>query len=95
VHIVCTVSSLTITSKAADAYYVLNQGTLTTNALLITQTDACVFPFTYTHEYTKNSSVVTKPAWISFDNPTTKFGATITLPADVGIYTIKTTSMIP
>lgn len=95
VIIVCTVSSLTITSKAADEYYILNQGLITTNPLSITQTDACVFPFTYTHTYTKDGSSITKPAWLNFDNAMTTYSFSISAPLDVGVYVVTATSEIP
>ena len=93
VIVVCTVSSLTITTQAANTNYILNQGATTTTALAITQNSACNFAFTYAHAYTKDGSAIATPSWISFGS--TQFTMTITAPADIGTYTVTTTSTIP
>lgn len=94
--IVCTVSTLTITSKAADKNpHILNSGAFTTAPLVITQTDACVFPFTYSHAYTKDGSSIAKPSWLNFDDATTSFTMSATAVADIGVYVVTTTSQIP
>jgi hypothetical protein len=64
-----------------------------TTALSISQNSACNFAFTYSHAYTKNGSSISAPTWISFSS--TQFTMTITAPADIGTYTVTTTSSIP
>jgi hypothetical protein len=93
VIIVCTVSSLTINTQPANTNYILNQGALTTTALSTSQSSACNLPYTYSHVYKKNGSPTTAPTWISFSGG--QFTMTITAPADIGTYSVTTTSTIP
>ena len=93
VIVVCTVSSLTINTKADNTNYILNSGETTTTALSITQSTACNFAFTYAHAYTKGGVTITQPSWISFSSNQFKF--TITAVSDIGTYTVTTTSSIP
>jgi hypothetical protein len=95
VIIVCTVSTLTITSEAANKDpHILNTGSFTTDPLQITQIDACVFPFSYSHTYTKNGAAVATPTWLNFNGDTT-FTMSATAVADIGVYVVTTTSEIP
>lgn len=63
--------------------------------MTITQASACVFPFTYTHTFTKNGSPIAQPAWINYSTATRDYSVTITSPADIGTYTVTTQSEIP
>ena len=93
--IVCSVTSLTITSQVLDTTYTLNQGSLLTATFTVIQTDACQFPYTYTHSYLKAGLAIAAPAWISFDPLTQKFTMTVTSPADIDTYTVTSTATIP
>jgi hypothetical protein len=63
--------------------------------LNLAQTQDCWYPFTYTHAVTKNGSAVSMPAWLTFDNVTLKFTYAPSVPTEVGVYVITTTSTIP
>ena len=54
-----------------------------------------MIPYTYTHSFVKAGLTITQPSWISFSTVNQKFSATITAPADIGIYTITSTATIP
>jgi hypothetical protein len=54
-----------------------------------------MFPYTYTHSFLKAGLTIAQPSWISFATVNQKFSATITAPADIGVYTITSTATIP
>ena len=93
-EIVCTVTSLTATSQAADKTFILNATAFMTNALTIIQNAACNFPYTYTNAYTKDGTALgSSPSWLTFS--TTQFTMAATAVADIGVYVITTTTTIP
>ena len=95
VIIACQVNSLTITSQASSVTYTLNQGLLETLPFSVSQTSNCMFPYTYTHSFLKAGLAIAQPSWISFSTLNQKFSATITAPADIGVYTITSIATIP
>jgi hypothetical protein len=54
-----------------------------------------MLPYTYTHSFVKAGLTISQPSWISFSTVNQKFSATITAPADIGIYTITSIATIP
>jgi hypothetical protein len=73
----------------------LNEGTHVTLALLVSQTSACNYPYTYTHAVKKDTVSITQPSWLTFDDTTKQYSMTVTAPPDVGVYEITATTTIP
>jgi hypothetical protein len=70
------------------SFHHLNQGLLETLPFSVSQTSNCNFPYTYTHSFLKAGLTVAQPSWISYSTINQNFSATITAPADIGVYTI-------
>ena len=80
-------------SKPADTTYYLNQGSVQTLPLDLTQVNNCQLPFTYGGEsYKKDGIFTTKPTWLTWDLATRTYSYDITAPAEVGVYEISITA---
>jgi hypothetical protein len=96
VIIECIVSSLTASSQAANKNpYILNSGAFTTAALTVVQASLCKLPYTYTNTFQLNGQTIPQPTWLTWDLVTRKFSMTVTNVADIGLYTVTTTTSIP
>ena len=79
-------------SKPADTTYFLNQGSVQTLPLDLTQVNDCQLPYTYSHVVKKNGVLIAQPVWLIWDPTSRTYSYDVTAPADVGAYEITLTA---
>jgi hypothetical protein len=87
--------SLSVTSKPVNETHILNEGVKQTLPFSLDLVNDCKYSLSYTHAWNKNGNILAaKPAWLSFNDATTKYTMTLTDPNDVGVYDFTVTGSV-